>query len=205
MNRVVQQVNLFQPIFRKERVAFSVSMLLLVVLVALLGMSGIYGYAWRQNQQIRELLTTVEARSAHLVQQAGGMDNQLAAPGTDEELEHKLQQLGDKQKTRKDLLDNLTSQTAGNHVSFSDFLKGLGRQVLPGMWFRDIKVSEGGASLELEGSVLQPELVPKLLKKLHDEPAFAGKAFRVVRLNRQDEGTGEIRFLLLTLAEGQKQ
>ncbi len=205
MNRVVQQVNLFQPIFRKEHVTFSVSMLLLVVLVALLGMSGIYGYSWWQNQQIRKLLTSVEARSAHLTQRAGGMDNQLTAPGTDQALEHKLQLLGDKQKTRKDLLDKLTSQVAGNHVGFSDYLQGLGRQVLPGMWFRDIKVSGGGALLELEGSVLQPELVPQLLKKLHDEPAFTGKAFRVIRLNRQDGGTGEIRFLLLTSAEGQKK
>jgi hypothetical protein len=104
-----------------------------------------------------------------------------------------------------DLLDKLTSQATGNHVGFSDYLQALGRQVLPGMWFRDIKVSGGGTLLELEGSVLQPELVPRLLKKLHDEPAFSGKAFRVVKLNRQDEGTGEIRFLLLTLAEGQKQ
>jgi len=205
MNRVVQQVNLFQPMFRKEHVAFSVNMLMLVILAALLGMSGIYSYAWWQNQQIQELLKTVEARSAYLVQQAGGMDDQLAAPDTDQELENKIQQLGDTQKTRKDLLDKLTSQATGNHVGFSDYLEGLGRQVLPGMWFRDIKVSEGGALLELEGSVLQPELVPKLLTKLHDEPAFAGKAFRVVRMNRQDEGTGAIRFLLLTSAEGQKQ
>ena len=205
MNRLVQQVNLYQPIFRKEHVAFSVNMLLLIILVASLGMTGIYGYAWWQNQQIQKLLATVEARNAHMVQQAGSMDDQLAKPGSEQELEHKLQLLGDKQKTRKDLLDKLTSQAAGNHVGFSDYLQGLGRQVLPGMWFRDIKVNEGGALLEFEGSVLQPELVPQLLKKLHNEPAFTGKAFRVIRLNRQDEGTGEIRFQLLTSAEGQKQ
>jgi len=204
MNRVVQQVNLYQPIFRKEHVAFSVNMLMLVILAASLCMIGIYGYAWWQNQQIQKLLTTVEARNDHLVQRAGGVDGQLAEPGTDQELERKIRLLGDQQKNRKNLLDKLSSQTGGNHVGFSDYLQGLGRQVLPGMWFRDIKVSGGGALLKLEGSVLQPELVPQLLKKLHDEPAFTGKAFRVVRLNRQDEGTGEIRFLLLTSAEAQK-
>lgn len=204
MNRVVQQVNLYQPIFRKEHVAFSVNMLLLVILAASLCMTGIYGYAWWQNQQIQKLLATVEARNAHLIKQAGGVDGQLAEPGTDRELEHRIRLLGDKQKNRKNLLDELSTQSGGNHVGFSDYLEGLGRQVLPGMWFRDIKVSGGGEMLELEGSVLEPELVPQLLRKLHDEPAFTGKAFRVVRLNRQDEGTGEIRFLLLTSAEEQK-
>ena len=204
MNRVVQQVNLYQPIFRKEHVAFSVNLLMLVVLATSLCMTGIYGYAWWQNRQIQKLLTTVQARNTHLVQQAGGVDGQLTEPGIDQALESKIQLLIDKQKNRKNLLDKLSSQTEGNHVVFSDYLQGLGRQVLPGMWFRDINVSGGGALLELEGSVLQPELVPQLLKNLHEEPAFTGKVFRVVRLNRQDEGTGEIRFLLLTSTQEQK-
>ena len=84
MNRLVQQVNLYQPIFRKEHVAFSVNMLLLIILVASLGMTGIYGYAWWQNQQIQKLLATVEARNAHMVQQAGSMDDQLAKPGSEQ-------------------------------------------------------------------------------------------------------------------------
>ena len=92
----------------------------------------------------------------------------------------------------------------GAHVDI-DFLQGLGRQVLPGMWFRDIRVSQGGGFLALEGSVLQPEMVPQLLKRLHDEPAFRGKAFRVVKFNLLDEGTGEIGFTLLTAAEEQKK
>ena len=204
MNRVVQQVNLYQPMFRKEHVAFSVNSLMLVILAASLCMTGIYGYAWWQNRQVQKLLTTVQARNTHLVQQAGGVDGRLAEPGTDQDLESRIRLLGDKQKNRKSLLDKLNSQTGGNHVGFSDYLQGLGRQVLPGMWFRDINVSGGGALLELEGSVLQAELVPQLLRNLHDEPAFTGKVFRVVRLNRQDEGTGEIRFLLLTSAGGQK-
>ncbi len=187
MSRTPQQINLYQPLFRKRRIPFAAATVGKILALLVLVYAAIYGaFLWKvggldaQLEQARTNRDALEKQVAELREQLPHREPSLA-------LEQELNQLVEQRKSTQEVLNQLNQEMKRGAVPFSDYFTGLARQDMTGLWLSSIRIREGGEKLELGGGVSRPELVPKFLGKLADEPAFQGKTFQVLQLNRDEE------------------
>lgn len=194
-----QQINLYQPVFRKQPVSFSFNMLLILMLLSILTMAGLYGLGEWQSAQLAEQLGASQTQRDKLEESVARIAGQLPKPAVNKLLESELQQLINKRKSGFALLNTLKSRVAANRDGFSGIFEGLARHSFPELWFTHVAITEAGKSLTLKGKSLKPEWVPLLLKNLYQEPAFSGRSFQIVELVRQDEFSPALDFNLMTV------
>ncbi|MCW8943750.1 MAG: PilN domain-containing protein [Sedimenticola sp.] len=200
-----QQINLFQPIFKKQTTAFSFNVLLIILGVTVLGMAATYGFSKWNTEKLKQDYLNAQARYESLEMDVSSMAEKLPVPQVNKLLESELNQLVEKRKTGFAMLNTLQTRIAANKQGFSGYFDGLARQSLTELWFTQITISEAGAHLTLKGKTLKPEWVPLLLKNLQDAPAFTGKHFQVVDLVRQEDNESQLAFSLMTAVRSKEQ
>ncbi|TVO75946.1 PilN domain-containing protein [Sedimenticola selenatireducens] len=200
-----QQINLYQPIFRKQHVAFSFQVMLIILSVALFAMGSLYGLSKWHSVQLKQQYASLQAQNQSLETNVASIAERMPVPQVNKLLESELKQLVDKRKTGFALLNTLQMRIAANKEGFSGYFEGLARQTIADLWFTQVAISEAGAHLSLKGKTLQPEGVPQLLKKLEDAPAFTGKNFQVVELLRPEGLSDPLDFSLMTAVRSKEQ
>ncbi len=120
-----------------------------------------------------------------------GLEDRLNSVQTDPVLQSELAGLrATRKRVQRDL--QIIARHHGSSGGFSAFFGGLARNTLNGLWLSNVGVAAGGAELRLHGQATAPELVPRLLQSLATEPAFAGRAFREVTFERQEQESGAV-------------
>jgi hypothetical protein len=187
-----QQINLYQPIFRKQRLMFSaVAMAQGAALVAA-ALLAFYGYGVYKVGRLEAEVTRLEGLEQAFTAQLGGIDPSLAASaraGVEQEIAALNATLADRQR----LIDVLRDQPLGGSEGFSGYLAALARQHRPELWLTRIAVNGGTRALELAGRSVRAEAVPEYLRRLGSESALAGQRFDRLEIAR-DEGSGEVQF-----------
>ncbi len=190
--RVYQQVNLFQPIFRRQRQVFSASVLLpsLGVFMLALGLISAYGYF-----QVRAL----ELEAVRLEGRERAQSAQLASldPGSGArrraDIESELERLTETLLEQQRLIEVLEEQPLGALTGFSDKLRALGRQRTSGLWLTRIEIDGATSGVELAGKSIRPSLVPEFLLGLGEEAALEGLLFDEFNLDRDSDATVDFR------------
>jgi hypothetical protein len=203
MAKPLQQVNLYQPLFRKRKIPFAAAtigkILGLLVLVYIL----IYGAFQWQVSSLDEQLQQAEERRDALQERVAKLREQLPNREPSLTLQQRLEQLAAQRKASQDVLTKLNEEMQQTAIPFSSYFTGLARQDMNGLWLSSIRIGAAGEELQLGGGVSRPELVPKFLAKLSAEAAFQGRTFQVLQLNRQEQEP-YIEFSLLTSAGEEK-
>jgi hypothetical protein len=171
-----QQINLYQPIFRKQRQIFAAATMLQAVGVVALALLGIYAYAYVQVGALEVAVVQLEGREKALLTQLTRIDPALGA-NRRAELEAEVRRLNATLLDQQRLIDVLRDQPLGGVHGFSGYLAALARQRTPELWLTEIGINGGAAAIELAGRSLSPELVPEYLQRLGAEPALAGQQF----------------------------
>jgi hypothetical protein len=180
-----QQINLFNPIFLKQKKTFSAVTMLDALALLLVGVAAFYTYASietlnldrqsvvtaRQYDQARVQLTETSARYAPKKIDAG--------------LEAEVNNLQAQLNARKGALDSLGIGQLTNTANYAEYLRALARQSLAGLWVTGFRLGKGGAEMEITGRALQPELVPSYIHRLNQEPAMHGRAFDSLSMTQQ--------------------
>jgi len=187
-----QQINLYQPIFRKQRQIFSavtISQALGTVAVALIA---IYGYGLAKVGSLEAEVALLEGREQALMTQLERIDPSVSASRR-AELEAELRRLNATLAGQQRLIDVLREQPLGDTAGFSGYLAALARQRTPELWLTSLAVNGGNSAIELAGRSLRPELVPEYLQRLGSETALAGQRFDLFEIERDGE-SGEATF-----------
>ena len=192
----MQQINLYQPIFRKERKRFSALALLQISLAALLLMAliGIYFQVQLQRllaseQSLASQHRYLQATLTTLRQQDG--DPALAG------LDQRITGLESSLQGREALLAGMSRLTGERH-GFAPYLRALSQQHLPGLWLTAIHLGSNGQDARLHGVALEAELIPRYLQQLPDDPRLQALDFSQVQIQRRPAGTGGLEFSLQT-------
>ena len=196
-----QQIDLFDEQFHTEEVTFDADDMLktLGAWFGLLMLIFVAGWFF-SLRGVKSELADVEARKAEIEQKNADLRQQYPPKVLDENLEAQVESLEADVDNEKSLNTAYNRQGRLNQGGFSNFLEGLARQPVEGLWLRRIEVSNGGAILSLEGSSTGPEKVPAFIKQLREEPAFQGKEFKSFRIDTT-EGGSHINFTLQTKPE----
>ena len=190
-----QQINLYQPMFRRERKVFSawaMVELTAVVLVALLAISGVVG--WNSVRQARQV-DALQARATQLSAQVENLRRQYPAPKRDEALVTRADALAKQLKTKKAFLDQVVPGAHGPANGYAAYLGALARAPHPGLWLSHLRF-EGADNMIIEGGATSPRKVPDLVHYLGRQPEFSGRNFDALRIVREAKTDGSVHFLL---------
>lgn len=172
-----QQINLFNPIFRKQKKYFSSVTMLQALGVICLACALLAADAARRAYALKaqaaatdaNLLARQEKLAAYRIQFAP----RTKSPTLAAEITAAQEELA--------MLTNAASTVArggfGDTAGYSAYFKAFARQSFEGLWLTSLHVASGGARLAVQGNVLQAQLVPQYMRRLSSEPVMQGKTF----------------------------
>jgi hypothetical protein len=187
-----QQINLYQPIFRKQRQVFSAATLLQAVGVVAVALLGIYGYGLAQVAALEAEVVQLEGREKALATQLARIDPSLNA-NRRAEVEEELRRLNATLLDQQRLVEVLREQPLGATKGFSSYLAAFGRQRTPELWLTQFAINGGSGAIELAGRSTRPELVPEYMQRMGRETVLAGQQFDRFEI-AHDEVSDELAF-----------
>ncbi len=179
-----QQINLFNPAFRKRREWFTALMLVQALAVLVLTMAGVYGYQYRQamllDQQIKSGAANLAREQARLVKVAA----EHAPRQKDAALEKRVEEMEQQLQGEEAVLEVLQGGSLGNTEGYSGYMRAFARQTVNGLWLTEFGIKGAGKEMLLGGRALHPELVPAYIQRLNREEATKGRGFAALEMQR---------------------
>lgn len=197
-----QQINLFNPVFMKQRKYFSaVTMLQGLVLIAL-GSALFYGYAGFQIKSLTDEST--KAKQLYVAEQARleRYKSDFSPEESSKLLDSDLKLTEKKLAIQLDLISRLKGGAIGNTTGYSGYMRAFARQAVTGLWLSDFEIVGDGARISLSGSVLSPDLLPAYIRRLNQEPAMRGKSFAALQMRMRNDNSGAVEFALQSSETG---
>lgn len=179
-----QQVNLYQPIFRKEEKKFSTVAMLQAVGIVALGVVLMYGYSWWHINSLRQELNRAQQNQAAAGKRLAEVTEKFGRRGSGTSLDNEIVRLEREVVAKQRMQEILQRGVFSNTHGFSDYLVSLARQHVPGVWLTGFDITGAAEQLSLSGRSTDPELVPRYMQRLSSEKTLSGLEFRVFQMSR---------------------
>lgn len=194
----MQQINLYQPMFRQEKKIFSAVTMLQIVGFFLVVLTAVYAWNVRSLAPFQAELAKTDADFERLVKQIEKMRAPTAADAERKLIDREIAALTREIAVRRNLQKLLTTRSFGNTEGFSSYFEALAQGHVDGAWLTDIRIAQGGGRLTLKGKTVDPELVPVYIKRLAETPAFRKRGFSVLELARSEKEQQLVSFNIAT-------
>lgn len=181
-----QQLNLFNPLFLRQKKYFSSRTMLRGLAVVLAALATLHVFQRLQ-------LASLEHHSSEADQQLKTAQQQLAnfaaeaKRGPSKVLMDEATRLEAQLQAREALLEGLDGGGLGNTAGFSRYLAALARQTAPGVWLTGFSANGSDGPLAIRGRLLRPELLPSYIRMLNREDALRGHGFSDLRLTARED------------------
>ncbi len=196
-----QQINMYQPVFRRQRKIFSAATLLMILVMATVLLLSVYLHArWTLHGLQRtsaDLTLNYRQLDARLVVlEADDASAAIAAAGNG------IATLQEQISERTALLERIDRLAIDTAAGFGEIFETLARQDVPGLWLTAVELDQDG-NTEIRGATLDPKLVPRYLQLMTQEPRLALLNNGTVSLTRPEPDQAEIDFRLSYSAQGE--
>ena len=188
-----QQINLFQPVFRREEKVFSARALVQVLVIALLLLVGAAAVLQVQLAKLSSTRGFLESQQRSLETQLTLLEAQAdpaALAAFDSRIETLQTRLSDGELELAQMRDLLIERKTG----FAPLLEALARHPQRGLWLTDIQLQNG--ALELKGRTYDAALVPRYLDSLSADATLKRWSLSTVLVERHAEITDQLLFTL---------
>lgn len=179
-----QQINLYNPVFLKQKKYFSALTMLQALGLIAVGAALFYVYAAYQvnllSRQVDEAGKRYAAEENRLMRYASEYSPQQSA----QLLEEQLRGLEAQAAAQQELLESLKSGAMDNTSGYSEYLRAFARQVIPGLWLTGFSIDNNGTQLSLSGGATDPSLVPSYIQRLNREKVMQGKSFAGLQMQQ---------------------
>ena len=187
-----QQINLFNPIFRKQKKYFSSVTMVQALAVIGLACALLTADAARRTRTLRAQAATVDAllvaSQARLADFRVRYAPRQKNPTLTAEIAAAQEELA--------MLANAQATVArgdfGDTRGFSSYFRAFARQSVEGLWLTGLTIGGGGQHLGVQGNTLQAELVPVYMRRLASEPVMRGKAFSSLEIGAAAPAPGAV-------------
>ena len=186
-----QQINLFNPIFLKQKKYFSVLTMLQALGLIVLGSSVFFGYAWYQVDQLARQTQEMTKRYESEQKRLANYANEFSPQRSSQLLNDELSALEAQAATQNNLLGTLKSGAIGNTQGYSEYLRAFARQSVSGLWLTGFDISGDGAQMSLQGAVTNPQLLPAYIQRMNKEPVMRGKSFSALQMKQPRAAEGK--------------
>jgi hypothetical protein len=191
---MIQQINLYQNMFRKQKVIFPAAAVAVVILLGVITFVGA-GLMLRANhqKQIQQVASMTKAKE-NMQLQVDELRAKLPSLQKDPALPVQIAALERERDQKRQAIAMLGDTKLGNTSGFSGLLEGLARRRVDSVWLEHFRFAAGGNDLSLVGSARAPELVPRLLSGLREEETFVGLRFDFLKMQRDNKDHALIHF-----------
>jgi Tfp pilus assembly protein PilN len=189
---VYQQVNLYQPIFRRQRQIFSALAMLQASGVVALALLLLYAYGLWQVASLETEAVQLEGREKAYTAQLASLDP-TSSHQRRSDIERQVAELNARLLEQQKLVEVLRAQPLGGTAGFSAQLAALARRHIDGLWLTRVRIRGAAHALDLAGKTVRPGLVPDYLLNLGKDDALAGQKFGELKIERSEDGA-EISF-----------
>jgi Tfp pilus assembly protein PilN len=181
---VSQQVNLFQPIFRKQQKKFSATAMLQATGAVAGGIALMAAYSLWQVSELRADLKQAERQLTGVTKRfeevSRTLGQQPKVRSAEEEIAELERALAGRAKVREILSRGIFSNTEG----FSPYFTAFARRHVAGVWLTGLDITGAAEQMTLAGRATEPSLVPRYLQRLSSEKRLSGIEFHVFQMNR---------------------
>lgn len=183
---MVQQVNLYHPIFRKQQKRFSAKAMLQAGVGVLLGTLLMFGYAWWQTLSLRNEVAQAAVELELARKRLETVNQQLDARHVDTRLDQEVRDLEARLAAAERVGQLLAGQALARSGGYSKYFVAFARQHVNGVWLSGFTVSGSGDDITVNGRTVNAELVPLYLQRLSQEEVLSGARFQVFQLQRPE-------------------
>ena len=179
-----QQINLFNPIFLKQKKFFGAVPMLQALGVVLAGALAIAYYG---KIQVAALEAKAAASAAQLLQKQlrqASVNAQFAQRQKNQVLEADIEQAERVLTAQRGVSATLLRGEFGNTRGYSEYFRAFARQRVEGLWLTGISINGAGNDIGLRGRALQPAMVPAYIGRLGKESALRGKSFSTLMIGQ---------------------
>ncbi len=195
-----QQINLYQPIFRKEKIVFSaqtIAWLSLGLVVLLVLWSVLVG---QRVSSLEEELQRQQQAEQRAVEQVAELQANMPPEEPDAALVAQVENLRERRDGLRESLAALDRRMPAAELDLLARLDALAGEVPAGLWLTELYMADQGETLTAEGNALEARLIPAWLSQLSELEQFSGLGFRQVRLSEREDQQHGISFTISTTA-----
>jgi hypothetical protein len=181
---VIQQINLYQPIFRKERKIFSSQTVIQVTVIFMIALLLIYSYSLWQTRLLNQQVTVLQHQEQEGTSRLTKLENSLPKSTADPSLVAALEKAEAERDLKQQALQVVSERSLGSTTGFDLQLESLARQDMHGLWLTEIHFLDGGEQFTLYGDTREGRLVPAYLARLAGETPFKDMQFRTLAIEQ---------------------
>ena len=179
-----QQINLFNPVFLKQKKYFSVVAMSQALGLVILGSALFYGYAVYQVQQLGKQSADTAKRYTSEQAKLARYTAEFSPQQSSQVLEEELKKVEAQAVAQQELVETLKTGAIGNASGYSEYLRAFARQSLHGLWLTGFSITGDAVQMSLSGAALNPDLVPTYVQRLNREKIMRGKAFAALQMQQ---------------------
>lgn len=177
-----QQINLFNPIFLKQKKYFSAVAMAQALGLILLGALLLSVYSRYQFSGIRNEAANTAAQLGLVQAQLNQVKAEYAPRQKSQALEDGVKQIQAEVQSLQQVFDTLQKGDLGNTKGYSAYLRAFSHRIVDGLWLTGFSIVGAGSEMGLQGRALRPELVPAYINRLKQEPVIQGKTFSTLEM-----------------------
>lgn len=181
-----QQINLFNPIFLKQKRHFSAVTMAQAVGVVLVGVLAMHAFQVRQNHTLAGALAQANEQLEARTVQITRFGTEFSTQGASRLLANELATAEARLAQRRDLLDDVKTGVGGDAQGYSRYLAALARQTMPGVWLTGLDIGGKSGALVIKGRALDSALVPAYMRALSRAAPLAGRRVDEMRLSAKE-------------------
>ena len=184
-----QQINLFNPVFLKQKKVFSSIAMAQALGVLLFGSLAMVAYGKHHVNKLEKEAQMVNAQLVQKQARQAMVNTEFAPRPQSPALEAEIAEAAAQLRSLQVVSGVLERGELGNTTGFSEYYKALARQNMTGLWLTGVSVA--GADIGIRGRAMEGSMVPGYINRLTREPVMQGKSFASLEIAQgemKDEG-----------------
>lgn len=183
------QINLFNPVFLKQKKVFSSIAMAQALGVLLFGSLAMVAYGKHHVNKLEKEAKMVNAQLVQKQARQAMVNAEFAPRPQSPALEAEIAEAAAQLRSLQVVSGVLERGELGNTTGFSEYYKALARQNMTGLWLTGVSVA--GADIGIRGRAMEGSMVPGYINRLTREPVMQGKSFASLEIAQgemKDEG-----------------
>nr|WP_315258348.1 MSHA biogenesis protein MshI [uncultured Duganella sp.] len=181
-----QQINLFNPIFLKQKKIFAALPMVEALGIIIVGALLLNWYAAHNVAELEHVAADGKAALAKREQQLVKANAQFAPRAKDAVLQADLAEAEAQLKALSDVSAVLQGGALGNTSGYAEYFRAFSRQNIGGLWLTGVSISGAGTDIGLQGRAMQATLIPNYISRLTGERVMHGKTFASLDIARPE-------------------
>lgn len=181
-----QQINLFNPIFLKQKKIFTALPMAEALGLIIAGALLLTWYAGRSVAELEQSAAAGKALLADREQRLVKANAQFAPRPKSPALTAELAQAEAERKALQDVTMVLKGGSLGDTTGYAEYFRAFSRQNVNGLWLTGLSISGAGNDIGVQGRAMQPTLIPNYIARLTGERVMHGKTFASLDIGRPD-------------------